>query len=78
MIKEGTKVQWKWGNGTAEGKVTETFTEKVTKTFTEKVTKTIKGSEVTRNGESGNKALYIEQEDGDKVLKLEDEVERVD
>ncbi|AEE18078.1 hypothetical protein JM84_1606 [Dokdonia sp. Hel_I_63] len=70
MIKEGTKVQWKWGNGTAEGKVTETFTEKVTKT--------IKGSEVTRNGESGNKALYIEQEDGDKVLKLEDEVERVD
>lgn len=70
MIKEGTKVQWKWGNGTAEGKVTETFTESVTKT--------IKGSEVTRNGESGNKALYIEQEDGDKVLKLEDEVERVD
>ncbi|WP_405252296.1 DUF2945 domain-containing protein [Dokdonia sp. Asnod3-C12] len=70
MIKEGTKVQWKWGNGTAEGKVTETFTEKVTRT--------IKGSEVTRNGESGNKALYIEQEDGDKVLKLEDEVERVD
>jgi len=70
MIKEGTKVQWKWGNGTAEGKVTETYTEKVTKT--------IKGNEVTRNGESGNKALYIEQEDGDKVLKLEDEVERVD
>ncbi|AWH74843.1 hypothetical protein DCS32_11935 [Dokdonia sp. Dokd-P16] len=70
MIKEGTKVQWKWGNGTAEGKVTETFTESVTRT--------IKGSEVTRNGESGNKALYIEQEDGDKVLKLEDEVERVD
>ncbi|WP_298323946.1 DUF2945 domain-containing protein [uncultured Dokdonia sp.] len=70
MIKEGTKVQWKWGNGTAEGKVTETFTEKVTRT--------IKGNEVTRNGESGNKALYIEQEDGDKVLKLEDEVERVD
>ncbi len=70
MIKEGTKVEWKWGNGTAEGKVTETFTEKVTRT--------IKGNEVTRNGESGNKALYIEQEDGDKVLKLEDEVERVD
>ena len=70
MIKEGTKVQWKWGNGTAEGKVTETFTESVTRT--------IKGSEVTRNGESCNKALYIEQEDGDKVLKLEDEVERVD
>lgn len=68
MIREGTKVKWKWGNGTAEGKVIETYTESVTKT--------IKGSSVTRNGESGNKALYIEQEDGDKVLKLEDEVSK--
>lgn len=70
MIKKGTKVKWNWGNGTAEGKVTETYTEKVTKT--------IEGNEVTRNGEEGNKALYIEQEDGDKVLKSESEVERVD
>jgi hypothetical protein len=70
MIKKGTEVKWKWGNGTAEGKVEESSTEKVTKT--------IKGSEVTRNGEEGNKALYIKQEDGDYVLKLESEVERVD
>lgn len=69
MIKEGTKVKWSWGNGTAEGKVKSTFTKSVTRT--------IKGNEVTRNGEEGNKALYIEQEDGDKVLKLESEVERV-
>ncbi|RMB64039.1 hypothetical protein EAX61_01270 [Dokdonia sinensis] len=70
MIKEGTKVQWEWGNGTATGKVKSTFTKKVTRT--------IDGNEVTRNGEEGNKALYIEQEDGGNVLKLESEVSRAD
>lgn len=70
MITKGTKVTWKWGSGTASGKVIETFTEDVTKT--------IKGSKITRKGEKGNKALYIEQEDGDKVLKSESEVERAD
>lgn len=68
MIKEGTKVQWKWGSGTATGTVETTYTKKVTRT--------IKGNEVTREGEEGNKALYIKQEDGDTVLKLESEVER--
>ncbi|MDT0688508.1 DUF2945 domain-containing protein [Salegentibacter sp. F188] len=68
MIRKGSKVSWKWGNGTAEGKVVSTHSEKVTKT--------IEGSEITRNGEEGNKALYIEQEDGSKVLKLENEVEK--
>jgi len=67
MIRKGTVVKWKWGNGTAEGKVVETFSKKVTKK--------IKGNEVTRNGEKGNKALYIKQEDGDYVLKSESEVE---
>lgn len=66
MIRKGSEVKWKWGSGEASGKVLETYTGSVTKT--------IKGSEITRNGESGNKALYIEQEDGDKVLKLESEV----
>ncbi len=70
MIKEGSEVTWKWAKGTAQGKVIETYTSTVTKT--------IKGNEVTRNGVSGNKALFIQQEDGDKVLKLESEVERVD
>ncbi len=68
MIRTGSKVSWKWGNGSAEGKVKETFTEEVTRT--------LKGSEVTRKGESGNKALLIEQEDGDRVLKLESEVSK--
>ena len=70
MIKEGTKVRWKWGNGKAEGKVEATYTSEITKT--------IKGSEVTRKGEEGDKALYIKQEDGDYVLKSESEVERAD
>ncbi|MFC7356991.1 DUF2945 domain-containing protein [Jejudonia soesokkakensis] len=70
MIKKGTKVSWKWGNGTAQGKVEETYTKEVTKT--------IDGNEVTRKGEEGNKALFIKQDDGDKVLKLESEVKRVD
>jgi ABC-type sulfate transport system substrate-binding protein len=70
MIKKGTKVTWKWGSGTAKGKVEETFTKKVTRT--------IKGTEVTRDGEKGNKALYIKQEDGDAVLKLESEVKSAD
>ena len=69
MITIGTKVRWNWGNGTAQGKVVESYTQKVRKT--------IKGTEVTRNGETGNKALYIEQEDGNFVLKSESEVERV-
>ena len=70
MIKEGTKVSWKWGNGTATGKVESTFTKKVTRT--------IEGTEVSRNGEQGNKALYIKQDDGGHVLKLESEVSRAD
>ncbi|NJB38009.1 DUF2945 domain-containing protein [Croceivirga sp. JEA036] len=70
MIRKGTAVQWKWGNGTAEGKVSETYTEEVTKT--------INGNKVTRKGSEDDKALYIEQEDGSKVLKSESEVERVD
>ncbi|MAZ73021.1 MAG: hypothetical protein CMC70_07715 [Flavobacteriaceae bacterium] len=70
MIKKGSNVQWKWGSGVATGKVIQTYTSEVTKT--------LKGTEVTRNGEEGNKALYIEQEGGDKVLKLESEVTRTD
>ena len=68
MIRKGTKVSWKWGNGTATGKVKETYTKEVTKT--------IEGSKITRKGEENNKALLIEQEDGGEVLKLESEVER--
>jgi hypothetical protein len=70
MIRTGSKVKWDWGNGSATGTVEETYTTKTTKT--------IKGTEVTRNGEEGDKALYIKQDDGDYVLKSESEVEKVD
>jgi len=70
MIRKGTEVKWKWGNGYANGKVE--------KTYNESVTRTIKGNEVTRNGSDDDKALYISQEDGSEVLKLESEVERDD
>lgn len=70
MIRQGTKVTWDWGNGTAEGKVEETYTSSITKN--------IKGAEVTRNGSDEDKALFISQEDGSRVLKLESEVSRKD
>lgn len=70
MIREGTAVKWKWGQGYAEGKVQSTH-EKT-------ISRTIKGSEVTRKGSTDDKALVIEQEDGTTVLKLQSEVERAD
>lgn len=70
MIRKGSNVKWKWGDGYAKGEVTDTYKKKVTKT--------IDGSEITRDGEEGNKALYIKQSDGSRVLKLESEVEKAD
>ncbi len=67
-ITEGTKVKWKWGDNWAYGKVKSIFTEKTTRK--------IKGAEITRNGSQDDPALYIEQEDGDNVLKLESEVQK--
>lgn len=70
MVRKGTEVKWKWGNGYAEGKVEETYTESISKT--------INGTEVTRNGSDNDKALLIKQKDNTSVLKLESEVERND
>ncbi len=66
--QKGDKVEWDWGNGTAEGKVADTHTKSITRT--------IKGSEVTRNGSDDDPALEIEQDDGTKVLKLASEVRK--
>jgi len=67
-FSKGDKVAWDWGNGTATGRVE--------KTYARKITRTLKGSEVTRNGTKDDPALYIEQEDGDGVLKLSSEVRK--
>ena len=66
--KKGDKVEWKWGNGKAEGKVAEKFTEKVTRT--------IKGSEITRDASKDEPAYMIEQDDGGKVLKSGSELSK--
>ena len=65
---KGDRVSWEWGNGRAEGKVAETFTEKVTRT--------IKGNEVTRNASEDEPAYLIEQDDGDRVLKSHSELKK--
>ncbi|OWU80524.1 DUF2945 domain-containing protein [Phaeobacter sp. 22II1-1F12B] len=65
-FKVDDKVEWDWGQGTADGRVKETHKKKITRK--------IKGSEVTRNGSSDDPAIVIEQEDGDEVLKLASEL----
>ncbi len=62
----GATVKWKWGDGTATGKI-ETV-------YTEKTTRKIKGTEVTRKASEDEPAYYIKQDDGDTVLKSHSEV----
>jgi hypothetical protein len=45
---KGDTVTWKWGQGTAEGKVADSFTERVTRQ--------IEGKEITRNADEENPA----------------------
>lgn len=66
MIQKGTWVTWNWGKGSGTGKVKDIFDREITTT--------IKGTKVTRKGSSENRALFIQQENGNEVLKLESEV----
>ncbi len=66
--REGTQVEWDWGNGTGSGKVV--------KKYTRKITLKIKGSDVTRDASDDDPAYRIEQEDGDEVLKSESELRK--
>ena len=68
-MRKGTKVSWKYGTGTATGKI-----ESIHK---EPVSRTIKGSEIHRKGTPDDPALVIVQDNGDKVLKLQSEVKAV-
>lgn len=65
-IREGSKVSWSWGDGTAEGKVAEIHRQRVERT--------IEGSDIVRNGSDDDPAYLIEQEDGGRVLKLRSEL----
>jgi hypothetical protein len=66
MTSVGAKVRWKWGSGSAEGKVEERFERRVQRI--------LKGAKVVKNGSKENPAVLIRQEDGAKVLKLESEL----
>jgi hypothetical protein len=66
-IRTGTTVTWRWGTGTAEGKVVAIHARPVHRR--------INGSRITRLGSPEDPAYEIEQEDGSKVLKLRSEVE---
>lgn len=68
--RKGSSVSWKWGSGTATGKIAEIHREKITRQ--------LQGAEVTRNGSDDDPALLIEQDDGDRILKLASEVKAAD
>ena len=66
-FRKGSTVTWKWGAATATGKVVERFDRTVTRT--------IKGTKVKRKGTPECPAYLIEQDDGDRVLKLQSELD---
>lgn len=66
--RKGSQVRWKWGQGYAEGKVSEVFTEETTRT--------IKGKKITRKASEDDPAYLVEQEDGGRALKSHSELEK--
>jgi len=68
IYKEDDKVQWNWGDGTAQGTIK--------KVYTQKITCKIKGTEVSRDADSDKPAYFIEQADGDEALKSHSEVKK--
>lgn len=68
-MRKGTQVNWKYGTGTATGKI-----ESVHK---ESITRKLKGSDITRHGTADNPAFVIVQDNGDRVLKLKSEVKPI-
>ncbi|KDA03648.1 DUF2945 domain-containing protein [Hyphomonas oceanitis] len=62
----GTRVEWDWGRGTAQGFITETFTQPVART--------LKGAHVKRNATDDNPAYLIRHDSGSDVLKSHSEL----
>ena len=60
-IHIGDQLTWKWGNGTASGKVVERFTSRVTRK--------IDGTEIVRDADEDEPAYRIEQDHSQEVLK---------
>lgn len=66
MIREGSKVKWQWGDGTASGEVV--------KIYKSDIEKTINGNSVKREASKNSPAYLIKQENGQEVLKSKTEV----
>ena len=66
--KEGDKVEWDWGNGTAKAEVVQKYTQKRTLK--------IDGNEVTRDADEDNPAYKLKQDDGSEVLKSHSELRK--
>jgi hypothetical protein len=66
--RQGTEVEWSWGQGTARGKVSESFTDRVSRK--------IEGKEIVRDADEGNPAYLVEQEDGGRALKSHSELKK--
>ncbi len=64
--RKGGTVKWNWAGRDAEGKIVDRFDRRVQRT--------IKGSKIVRNGCADDPAYLIEQDDGDRVLKLGSEL----
>jgi hypothetical protein len=62
----GTRVEWDWGRGTAQGFITETFTQPVARM--------LKGAHVKRNATEDNPAYLIRHDSGSDVLKSHSEL----
>ncbi len=67
-FRKGTRVTWKWGAHTAEGRIAERFTSDVERT--------IKGETIKRKASAKEPAYLIEQDDGGRVLKSKSEISR--
>ena len=65
-MKKGDKVNWSWGQGKAEGTITEKFEKPVKKK--------IKGTEVKRKASKEEPAYLVEQDKGTKVVKSQSEL----
>jgi hypothetical protein len=61
-----TEVEWEWGGGTGEGKVSEALAERVSRTI----------NKATRKSTEDHPAYLIELDDGDRVLKLHSELRK--
>jgi len=66
-FRKGQAVRWNWGAGSASGKVAERCERRVQRT--------VKGAKIVRNGSAEDPAYLVEQDDGDRALKLGSELD---